>query len=69
MSSITYNSSSDGTFLLVNNRLVPYTVADMVISPLTAQSFTSHYCYKIKKGRKPFESIHSEIPTLPVKAF
>jgi len=69
MSSITYNSGSDGIFLLVNNRLVPYTVADMVISPLTTQSFTSHYCYKTKKGRKHYEQLHPEIPTLPVKAF
>jgi hypothetical protein len=55
--------------LLVNNRLVPYTVADKVISVLTTQSYTSHYCYKTKKGRKHYESVSPEIPTLSVKAF
>ena len=44
-------------------------LADMVISPLTTQSFTSHYCCKTKTGRKNYEPLRPEIPTLPVKAF
>jgi hypothetical protein len=67
-SSIIYNSDSSSIYFTCQQQTCSIHCSK-VISAITTQSYTSHYCYKTRKGRKHYESISPEIPTLPVKAF
>ena len=68
MSSITYNNGSEGIFLLVNNRLVPYT-ADMVISPLTTQPFPITTIKQKREGNTMNQYVQKYLPflSMPLK--